>query len=299
MDINKITSFCTVVDEGSMSKAAEKLFCSQPALTKQIKALEQECGYQLFSRSGKKLVLNKSGELFYQFGKRLEKDLSQLKSDLYALNHTRKNIICFGATNYAGIYLMPQIISEFKRNYAHIAVSFTMDFLPNVISLLELDKIDFAIVPESMQILHNSDYNCKPLCKDDMLLVLPVNHPLAQQETVSPQEIMPFVFLVSQVKSATREYVLAQLGSIQCVPDNIIDMYNTEAIKRSVISGMGISILSRLSVMEEERNGLLVTKPIAGLPLQRSLYCMYKKLRQLSPDTQLFIDTIYGCVKEN
>ena len=117
MDIDKLLRFCAVVDYGNMSKAADTLYCSQPALSKQILALEKELGYPLFDRHGKKMVLNKNGQLLYNFGRHLERDFNQLKADLYALNCSSHHEISFGATNCIGTYLLPPILIDFKKQH--------------------------------------------------------------------------------------------------------------------------------------------------------------------------------------
>ena len=124
MDIDKILRFCAVVDYGSMSKAAETLYCSQPALSKQIIALEKEIGYPLFERNGKKMTINQNGQLLYTFGRHLEREYSQLKADLYALNCQIRHEVSFGATNCIGTYMLPPILIDFKKKHQDIPVNF-------------------------------------------------------------------------------------------------------------------------------------------------------------------------------
>jgi len=293
MNTDKIISFCRVVEQGSLSKAAELLFCSQPALSKQLSSLETECGYPLFDRAGKKLILNKTGELLYQFGKRLEKDLIQLKKDLYDLNKPAASSVCFGVTNYIGIYLMPPVLSEFKKKWPRIAVSFTVDFLPNIVDLLEQDQISFALIPQSQYTTENSKYICRIFCQDDMVLAFPNNHPLADLSKVTPQDIVGYPFLVSQKKSATREFIFSQLNAVGAMPANIVDMYNTETIKQGIICGIGISILSRTSIANEINNKLLQVSCVEGMNLNRALYFIHKKAKALSAEDKIFIDSFY------
>ena len=297
MNIGKILSFCTIVDQGNLSKAAELLYCSQPALSKQITSLEKEIGYPLFDRNGKKLTLNKNGELLYQFGKKLEQDLIQLKKDLYALNRPVANSIYFGVTNYIGIYLMPPVISEFKKKWPNIAINFTVDFLSNIIDLLEQDQISFALIPQSQYTTDNPKYICRFLCQDDMVLAFPNNHPLVKLSKITPQDIVNYPFLVSQVKSATREIIFSKLSSVGAIPKNIIDMHNTETIKQGIICGIGISILSRRSINNEINNKLLKVAYIEGLDLNRALYVIHKKNKRLSTETKMFINSLLETIQ--
>lgn len=291
MDITKLTAFCTIVDCGTLSKAAEILYCSQPALSKQLTALEKEFGCPLFDREKKRLVLNKSGKLVYEFGRQVEKDLSQLKANLYNLNHPNSREIIFGATNYIGIYLLPPLLSRFKQQNANIATSFTVDFFPNIMDLLKKDLIGFALVPENDEVLADQDYVCTPFCKDEMAVFVPVLHPLAKYETIDPEQLSEYPFLISQVQSATRTFVLRRLSERNIRLDNMINMYNTEAIKQGLLNEMGISILSKKACSYEEHNGFLKSLSLDGVSLERTFYTVHKKKHILSREELLFINT--------
>lgn len=290
MDIHKFFTFCAVVDYGTISKAAEALYCSQPALSKQMASLEKEIGYPLFERCGKKVTVNANGQLVYHFGKALEKDFNQLKSDLYTLNNPCHREINFGATNSIGIYLLPPILGDFKRNHANIPVNFKVNFLPNIMDMLNRDAINFAIIPENPDILENSHYICQSFLNDEMVLVLPPDHPLTKNESVKAEELTRYPFLISQIQSATRSFITSKLSEQNVYLSNIIDMYNAEAIKQSIINGLGISILSKTSVINEVKNGFLKTLPINDMDLVRQLYFIHKRNHILTPEESLFIE---------
>ncbi len=292
MDIDKIFSFCTVVDYGSMSKAAEALYCTQPALSKQIIALEKEIGYPLFDRNGKKMTVNQNGRLLYTFGRHLEKDFTQLKTDLYALNCAARREISFGATNLIGTYLLPPILSDFKKQHPDIPVNFTVSFFPSILEMLNQDVIDFALIPEDDETMHNSAYVFHPFHDDQMVVVFPPDHPLASQEHILPQDLLKYTYLISQIQSATRSFILSRLNALGIQMSDMQNMYNTETIKQSINNGMGISILSEISVANEKRQGFLQTAPLHGIDLSRKLYLVHKKNKILSPEDTLFIQCV-------
>ena len=292
MDIDKLLRFCAVVDYGSMSKAAETLYCSQPALSKQIIALEKEIGYPLFDRNGKKMTLNQNGQLLYTFGRHLERDYSQLKADLYSLNCSSRREVSFGATNCIGTYLLPPALIDFKKQHPDIPVNFTLSFFPNIMEMLNQDIIAFAMVPEDDETLHNPTYICRAFYDDEMVVVFPPDHPLAIYENVPLEEMIRYPFLISQAQSATRRFILSRLDSYRIHLGNIHNMYNTETIKQSIIKGMGISILSEISVETEKRHGFLKTAPLEGVNLSRKWYIIHKKNHVLLPEYNLFIQSM-------
>lgn len=292
MDIDKLLRFCAVVDYGSMSKAAETLYCSQPALSKQIIALEKEVGYPLFDRNGKKMTLNRNGELLYAFGRHFEREYSQLKSDLYALNCPTRREISFGATNIIGTYYLPPVLVDFKKQHPDIPVNFTLSFYPNIIDMLNQDIISFAMVPEDDEILHNPTYICREFYDDDVVLVFHPDHPLAAFGSVPPSELAKYPYFISQVQSATRRFILSRLNAYHVQLGSVQNMFNTETIKQSIIKNMGISILSRISVETEVRHGYLKTARLEGVNLFRKWYIIHKKNHVLSPEDSLFIEQI-------
>ena len=292
MDIDKILRFCAVVDYGSMSKAAETLYCSQPALSKQIIALEKEIGYPLFERNGKKMTLNQNGQLLYTFGRHLERDYSQLKADLYALNCQSHHEVSFGATNCIGTYMLPPILIDFKKQNPDIPVNFTLSFFPNIIEMLNQDIISFALIPEDDETLHNSAYICHEFYDDNMVVVFPPDHPLAAYERIPVEELAKYPFLISQAQSATRKFILSRLNYYGMHVNSPINMYNTETIKQGVMKGMGISILSKISVETEEKNGYLKTASIEGVSLYRKWYLVHRKNRVLPPECNLFMQRV-------
>ena len=293
MDIDKLLRFCAVVDYGSMSKAADTLYCSQPALSKQILALEKELGYPLFERHGKKMVLNKNGQLLYNFGRHLERDFNQLKTDLYALNCSSHHEISFGATNCIGTYLLPPILIDFKKQHPDIPVNFTLNFFPNIMEMLNQDVISFTLIPENEDTLHNPSYICHPFYDDDMVVVFPPEHPLASLgENIPPEELLDYPFLISQIQSATRRFIISRLNIYNIQLRYMQNLYNTETIKQSVMKGMGISILSKMSIEAEEQNGSLKTAHLQGINLSRKLYLIHKKNKILLPEYHMFIQHV-------
>ena len=292
MDIEKLLRFCAVVDYGSMSKAAETLFCSQPALSKQIIALEKEVGYPLFDRNGKKMTLNQNGHLLYTFGRHLEHDYNQLKSDLYALNCPTRREVSFGATNIIGTYFLPSLLVDFKKRHPDIPVNFTLSFFPNIIDMLNQDVISFAMIPEDDEILLNPAYVCREFYNDDMVVVFPPDHPLASFESINPEELAKYPYFISQVQSATRRFILSRLNAHDIRLGNVQNMFNTETIKQSIIRGMGISILSPISVETEIRHGFLKTAPLANVNFTRKWYLISKKNHILLPEDTLFIERV-------
>lgn len=276
MDIQKMLTFCTVYECGNISKASEKLFCSQPALSKQIHSLEFDLGYPLFERNGKKLIINENGKIFYRFAKNVINDYQLLKRELFIKNNKSNHEVRFGTTNFIGTYLIPPILSKFKNEYPTTPVNFIVNFLPTVTKLLEEDVINFAIVPASKNLLSNTSYICDSFLEDEFVLICPPNHPLTKLSEVHLKDIQDYTFLISCDQSATRDFVGQILNENNIHLTNMINMDNIYTIKHGVINNLGISILSKSAIEKDESFGVLKSIRFKDAELKRKLYIVYK-----------------------
>ena len=188
--------------------------------------------------------------------------------------------------------MLPPILIDFKKKNPDIPVNFTLSFFPNIIEMLNQDIISFALIPEDDETLHNSTYVCREFYDDDMVAVFPPEHPLAAYERIPAEELLNYPFLISQAQSATRKFILSRLSFHGIHISHPINMYNTETIKQSVMNGMGISILSKISVEKEEDNGYLKTAPLDGVNLYRKWYLIHRKNRILQPECNLFMQRV-------
>lgn len=289
MDLQKMINFCTVYECGNISKAAEKLFCTQPALSKQMASLETELGYPLFNRFGKKVVVNDNGIIFYRFARNIINDYTLLKRELYLKNNENEHEVRFGATNFIGTFLLPSILGKFKEDYPMTPVNFMIDFLPNILELLDKDVIHFAIVPEDNSLFESDDLILDPFLQDEFVLVFPPHHPLADKEEIYAKDIINFPFLISQESSATRRFVTEALKNNNVVLKNIVDMNNIYTIIQGITDGLGISIFSKNAIKTQEKFGLLKSATFKDLTLNRQLYFVYKSKHTFLEDEARFM----------
>jgi len=289
MDLKKILNFCTVYECGNISKAAEKLFCTQPALSKQMATLETELGYPLFDRHGKKLTINENGFIFYRFARNVINDYTLMKRELYLKNNENEHEVRLGTTNFIGTFLLPSILAKFKEDYPLTPVNFIIDYLPKITELLDKDVIHFAIVPDCSDFFSDNDYVFDPIAEDEFVLVFPPNHPLSNKEEVYLNDILEYPFLISQEASATRKFVTDSLKNNNIILTNTIDMSNIYTITQGIIDGLGISIFSKNAIKNYEQFGLLKSARFKDATLKRQLYFAYKSKHTFLEDEARFM----------
>lgn len=289
MELQKMISFCTVYECGNISKAAEKLYCTQPALSKQMANIENELGYPLFDRHGKKLSINENGMIFYRFARNVINDYTLLKRELYLKNNEVEHEVRLGTTNFIGTFLLPSILGKFKKDYPVTPVNFMIDYLPKILESLDKDVIHFAIIPETPSLNLQSNLVLDPIVEDEFVLVFPTNHPLAYKEDIYAKDIINYPFLISQESSATRKFVTDALKSNNIILNNIIDMSNIYTITQAIIDGLGISIFSKNAVKNYEKFGMLKYARLKDLTLKRQLYFVYKSKHTFLEDEARFM----------
>lgn len=292
MNIEQLKTFCTVIEYGSFLKASEVLFCSQPAISKQIKSLERNLGFALFDRDGKKVNLNSNGKIVYTYTKKILDEISEMNQKLLESNNYLPPIISFGATNFIGIHTITPNIGKFKENFPEASISFTIDFNPNILKMLNLNKFPFAFIAESDLLKEYPDIHTEFFRDDELVLVIYPSHPFASRESVNIEELKDETFLVSQPNSAIRNFIENTLCTNKVVMNNILNLYNIEGIKQSILNEQGISILPKKAILTELKYGLLVEVPIINLNLTRKLLIAYKKNKEFTTLEKDFIKSL-------
>ena len=289
MYIQQLKSFCAIVEQGTISRAATLQHCSQPAMTKQLHSLEEELGQQLFAREGKKLTLNSFGQIVYSHSRKILAELEVMGGELNIANLLANNIVKFGATNLIGIHILPAKLAEFKAANLDCAIFSTVDFLNNIIRLLEADQISFAFLPECEYVHTQKNLQVVPFMRDEMLLLMSPKHPWAKRKSVKLKELEDVPFLISQPQSATRRYIEAALAKRHIVLKNQYDMYSIETIKQALLQGDEVSIISQGAVQMELHYKILVTVPLENFTCTRDLYVVWKKNKKLTNAEEKFI----------
>lgn len=292
MNIDKLKTFCTVVEYDNISKASEKLFCSQPAVSKQIRSLEKELGYPLLEREGKKISLNDNGKIVYKYSQKILKDISDMKYALMEQNNISNLSVSFGATNYVGVHVITPQINKFKEIFPDIPLTFTVDFTPSILKMLHHNKVSFAFISESNLLVNYSDIKTEFFKEDELILVVPNNHKWADKKSINLSAITSEQFLVSQQSSALRNFIEKQLNQHEIYLKNKTNLYNIEGIKQSLLNGHGISILPKKLVATELKYNLLKEIHIEDFKLTRKLFIAYKKNKKFTQNELHFIQLL-------
>lgn len=299
LDIRQIETFVHVANLKSFSKAAKKLYITQPTVTNHIQNLENELGTLLINRSGKNISLTDAGALFYKHAINILNSCQMAKFDLAAYKGSIQGHVHIYSSSVPRKYILPTIISKFLQKYPN--VTFTLenkDSKDTVTSILEAET-DFGIVGAKYP---SKKLDYIDLVEDKLLVITPNNShfPKPNFSTLKIGEIVDQKIIFREEGSGTRELVIKELekNNIDMDSLNIVGFSeDTEVIKNLVSLGVGISFVSNRGIDEDIRAGKYKAYYVDGLNLTRNFYFVYHNKRQLSPLNETFKTFVLDYIK--
>ena len=286
LNLNHLFYFYEVARQGSFTRAARGLLVSRSALSVQIKALEQSLGTVLFDRRRGGVELTDAGQRVFAVAERVFADIDQLVADLSHSGRQVTGAVHVGTVNSIGIYVLPEILTEFRRKYPDVRVRVDFRESEQVMDQLFQGKIDIAIVPWQRAY---SDLNVVALTRHKMFLVAPPDHPLAKSERLSPHELEKFPFVGYHEGMYTRSMIDALFKRMSLEIEYSIESTNSATIKQMVMAGMGLAFLPEIAVAGELRRGQLVRLDVPPLVMHQDVTLYTRKNRSLSRTATEFV----------
>lgn len=289
MEFSQLEALITIAQEHSFSRAAEQMARTQPAISIAIKKLEEEIGVALLDRSRKAVALTDAGEVLFEYAQKIVNLRAEAINAIKELQQLHHGKVIIGANESTSLYLLPRIILAYRQQYPGVKLEVFRTFSEQLPRLVKEHRLDFALQAYDPQ---DSQLATFPILEDELVLIMHPQHRLAKKRKVHVRELGDESFLAHNVKSPARDKVV-QFFRDHRVPLNIsIELATIETIKRFVAMGMGLAIVPRLCVEEEIRNKQLVTVPIQGLHIRRTLRVIYLRDRVLSQAAAAFLKLI-------
>ena len=259
MEDHKLKVFCTVAETKSFSKTSEIIHLTQPAVSLQIQALEEMYETKLFDRSSSKVTLTPAGEVLYKYAKDILALYVSAEKVIGEMTGLVKGSITIGAGSTIGNYLLPSVISDFRRAHPKIKVHLFVANMQRVIELLNAGNISLGLVEGDVK---RQKMVVEKLISDELLVIVPTHHPWAKRKDVSVAELIDEPFILREAGSGTRQTIEKFFARHGITPQNMkvsMVLGSTQAIKEAVENGLGVSIISRWSARKELRFGTLHT----------------------------------------
>jgi len=286
MDFDQLETFIEVSRLSSFSRAAEKRFRTQPAISSQIRSLEEEVGAKLLDRSGGKVSMTASGKLFLKFA---EETLDARKAAMTAIAETErvpKGEIVVGANEGTCLHILPEVFAHFKKQYPDVAVGIKRADYAKILESVIDNSVDFGVV--SLPVTDNR-LTAVPIHRDELVLIVPPRHPLSKLKAAEAADIAQYPLLVPKV-GHTRDALDQLFHERKLKPRISMELDSSELLKRFVAADVGVGFISRSNVEEDVQANVLAAIALADLQIRRDLALVFRKDKALSRAALAFID---------
>lgn len=282
--LRQLQVFECVADELSFTRASEKLHLSQPAVSIQVKQLEESVGLPLFEHVARKISLTEAGSILHHCSQTVRSVLEDAGEQIDELKGIQRGKLEITVATTAS-YFASRILAGFARRFPQIAISLDVTNRAGLLHQLETNQCDLVIMGEPPK---GKRLESTPIMQNPLVIVAPPGHPLADRKKVPVRELGAQSFVFREAGSGTRAAIMRFLEK-KGVPIQIsMEMTSNEAIKQAVQAGLGLGIVSRHTVQLELATGSLVELDVAHFPLKRYWYLVRRSDKQMSPVAQRF-----------
>ena len=285
MDLYQLRSFYEVVREQSFTRAADKLFLTQPAISLQIKALESELDEILLERNRRQLRLTSAGEILFVHAKVMLARLQQARDDIAALKQVLSGRLAIGTSDTNCTYVLPRLLAEFHTRYPAVELDIRNRMSPEVGNLVLNDEVDFGLA--TLPVKHR-DLVSESLFERRDVLICPPDHALGKRRRIGLKQLAEYPFLVLERGSTSRQ-LLEEVFQRQGLALQVeMSLGGIEIIKRYVEIGLGIALVPEVAVEAEVSAGKVRAIQVNGLA-KRQIGLIEHRQRRRSPATEAFL----------
>jgi DNA-binding transcriptional LysR family regulator len=266
----RLVVFRAVAEQLSFRKAAEELYLTQPAVSLQIKALEEDLGVQLFDRAGSQIQLTPAGAVLLRYARQGNALMAQAEHEVAALSGEHAGKLALGASTTIAQYVLPQLLGEFRRTHPRVQLTLISGNTEHIVHAVGKQKIALGLIEGPAR---SRDVKTEPFMADELVLIVPGAHEWAERVSVSRAEMASIPLLMRERGSGTRreiEMALEEHGVKLGALDIVMELDSTEAIKSAVEAGLGAGFVSRSAIAKDLRMGSsFKIVEIAGLRIKR------------------------------
>lgn len=286
MDFDQLQTFLEVARHASFSRAAEKRFRTQPAISSQIRALEDEVGAKLFDRSGGKVSLTAAGKAFQKYTEDTLDARKAMLASLAEMEHVPRGAITVGANEGTCLHILPEVFADFKKQYPDVSVNIQRADYARVLESVTDNTVDFGVVSLPVR---DKRLAVVLIHQDELIMIAPPGHPLGTMKSAPVGEVTKYPLVLPKA-GHTRDALDELFRERRLKPNFSMELDSSELLKRFVAAGVGVGFIARSNVQEDVRAGLLTAIPIADAQVRRDLALIFRKDKALSRAALAFIE---------
>lgn len=280
-----------IAAEGSFKRAADSLYVSQPAVSLQVQNLEKQLNVPLFDRGGRRAQLTEAGHLLLSYGERIIALCQETCRAIEDLQNLQGGTLIVGASQTTGTYLLPRMIGLFRQSYPDVSVQLQVHSTRRTSWGVANGQVDLAIIGGEVPAELQETLKIIPYAEDELALILPVFHPLAQLETIQKEDLYKLQFITLDSQSTIRKVIDKVLTLYEIDPKRLkieMELNSIEAIKNAVQSGLGAAFVSTTAIEKELQMNVLHRATIKDVVVRRVLSVIVNPNRYCSKAAEAF-----------
>jgi len=282
--LRQLRVFEAVADHLNFTRAAEQLHLSQPAVSMQIRQLEEAVGLELFEKLGKRIQLTEAGQELFHYSQNINRQLLEAEEVLESLKGVNRGRLKLAVASTVN-YFAPRLLAAFHRAYPGISLHLDVTNREKLVRLLEANEADMVMMgqpPESLEL------EAEPFMDNPLVVIAPAEHSLAGRAGISLERVAEEVFLMREPGSGTRQ-AMERFFADHALEIRVgMEMTRNEAIKQAVRAGLGLGVVSTHTIELELETRRLVVLDVEGFPIQRRWNLVHRRGKRLSPAARVF-----------
>jgi DNA-binding transcriptional LysR family regulator len=286
-------TFVAVAELGSFGRAAQRLSISQPAVTQRVLRLERVLGMKLFDRTTRRVSLSGAGVRLMQKAQPTIVALRSILEDFHNEASLKAGTVALGVSPSLAATVIPSILRRFMDKYPGVTIRLFDDLAGHMVERLQLDQIDFAILPKSR---FSDEFNFEPLFNDQLFAVVPLDHPLARETSLSWSRFLKYPQLTHPIEAAVRNSLRDETLSDQAQPKPALEAKNISTLLAMVEAGLGVTLLPEVLRGWLNRDTVATIK-ISRPPLVRTIGILTRRERSLSVPAAAFLGMVRAKLK--
>ncbi len=286
MDFDQLETFLEVARLSSFSRAAEKRFRTQPAISAQIRAMEEEVGAKLLDRSGGKVALTAAGKIFQKYAEETVQARRNMLTAVAEMERVPGGEIVVGANEGTCMHVLPEVFAHFKKQYPAVGVNVRRLESTGVLECVIDHSIDFGVV--SLPV-NDKRLTVVPIHRDELVAICAPGHELSRSKSVTVEQISRFPLLVPKF-GKTREAIEDMFSQQSLSPNVSMELDSSELLKHFSAADVGVGFIARSNVQEDVKAKTLVALPLADAQIKRDLALVFRKDKALSRASLAFIE---------
>jgi DNA-binding transcriptional LysR family regulator len=287
MDFDQLEIFLEVARLSSFSRAAEKRFRTQPAISSQIRALEEEVGARVLDRSGGRVSLTAAGKLFFKYAEETIERRKAILTEIAETERVPRGEIVVGANEGTCLHILPEVFAQFKRDFPNVSVSIKRSDYARILESILENAVDFGVV--SLPVNDNR-LEAQMIHRDHLVAITGPKHALAGKKTVSVAEVAAYPLVVPKL-GHTRDALDALFYDHHVKPNLAMELDSSELLKRFVAAGVGVGFIARSNIEEDIRAKALVAINLTDVQIRRDLAIVFRKDKSLSRAARAFMES--------